>query len=338
MCPFSFQHMIPHYPGLGIFFTASLSFLYALIATLVLIRMGWAKDVPNNRSSHTMATPTLGGLSFALPMLVMLHATQPLTVIVALIAMLVLGGMDDMYGLSYRTRLTIQCLAGILVLTCSSLWITSFNTYPVVMWGVSLFLLVGLINGTNFIDGLNGLLTGCVMMAIFIWAIATPALMPLWLVSLASLCAFWLFNRHGQIFMGDLGSTFLGLWMGIVALTMQQHHLESAIGGLCTQGLLVTLAPLMFVWGDVTITLCHRWWRGEVLSQAHREHIIHRLADAGYGHTRVTSLYMLSVLYMGSLTLLYCSNIMPITAYIPSYLIPQALLVYGAFKASRRRL
>lgn len=169
------------------------------------------------------------------------------------------------------------------------------------------------------------------MAALIIWWIATPAWSTIFLISLVSLLAFWIMNQQGSIFMGDLGSTFLGLWIGIMALTLQSQHPEPAIGGLCTQGLLIALAPLMFVWGDVSFTLCHRWWRGEILSQAHRDHLIHRLADAGYGHTRITLLYMAGTLYMGTTTLAYVWGHIHLGTFVISYLIPQTILAHRAF-------
>lgn len=337
MCPFSFQQTIPHYPGLCLFFSASLAFLFSFITSLILIRVGFVHDVPNNRSSHVRATPTLGGIVFAVPIFLTTLWTQPVLVCASLLLIMVVGGLDDVRGLSYRTRLAAQCVAGIGVICSLSCWQTALAVPDVALWAVTLFLLMGIMNGANFIDGLNGLLSGCVMMAIIVWWVAMPQWSTLWLVCLASLLGFWVMNRGGSIFMGDLGSTFLGLWIGIVALTMQIQLPEFAVGGLCTQGFLVALAPLMFVWGDVSFTLLHRWRRGEVLSQAHRDHLIHRLADAGYGHTPVMFVYVLGTLYLGGVTLAYVWGYINLALFVACYLIPQTGLIYKAMMCSRAR-
>lgn len=341
MCPFSFQNSIPHYPGLCLFFSASLAFLFSFIIVLGLIRAGVAHDVPNSRSSHKHTTPTLGGIGFAIPILITVLWTQPWIVIIAFVGIMLVGIMDDIYGLSYRSRLLAQGLAAIILIYqlghIHSPWLLEANSFlsSALALGLTLFTIMGVINGTNFIDGLNGLLAGCVMMAIITWWLVTPALSAVWLVSLASILGYWIMNRQGSIFMGDVGSTFLGLWMAMLLLSLQTVHTEQAMGGLLTQGAVITLAPLMFVWGDVSFTLIHRWKRGETLSQAHRDHFIHRLADNGYSHNQVACLYMLGTLYMGFMTLMYVSGHLHLTAFITSYFIPQVWIARRALLLSK---
>ena len=85
-----------------------------------------------------------------------------------------------------------------------------------------------------------------------------------------------------RIFMGDVGSAFLGYSLAVLAV----------IGGLAHPRL--PLAGLLVVWPfvfDTTFTILRRLRRGENIFAAHRSHLYQRLVNAGYSHRAVTLLY-----------------------------------------------
>jgi UDP-N-acetylmuramyl pentapeptide phosphotransferase/UDP-N-acetylglucosamine-1-phosphate transferase len=173
---------------------------------------------------------------------------------------------------------------------------------------LTIFTFLSLINAANFIDGLNGLLSLSIIITLIfagIWIDFYPPLAILHYTLIAALLGFFFFNfPEGRIFMGDTGSTFLGLTLGFFALMAQQHysvftHPETAI---FNKGFVFTLLPMAFLWFDVIATLCKRAVAGKRLTEAHREHMIHILFDKGYGHTFVTLLYASCTIFMGYLT------------------------------------
>jgi UDP-N-acetylmuramyl pentapeptide phosphotransferase/UDP-N-acetylglucosamine-1-phosphate transferase len=137
------------------------------------------------------------------------------------------------------------------------------------------------INFTNFMDGLDGLVAGCMAVAIGALAIALAAPWPLWAL-VGSLLGFLLWNwSPAKVFMGDVGSTFLGaVFAGLV---LQARSCPEALG------LLLVATPLL---GDACLCVPRRLLAGQRVFQAHRLHLFQRLHQAGWPHARVSSLYI----------------------------------------------
>jgi UDP-N-acetylmuramyl pentapeptide phosphotransferase/UDP-N-acetylglucosamine-1-phosphate transferase len=86
-----------------------------------------------------------------------------------------------------------------------------------------------------------------------------------------------------RIFMGDVGSAFLGFTLAMLAV----------IGGLADPRL--PFAGVLVVWPfvfDATFTILRRLRRGENIFAAHRSHLYQRLVIAGWSHRTVTLLYL----------------------------------------------
>jgi len=105
-----------------------------------------------------------------------------------------------------------------------------------------------------------------------------PAFWPL----VGSLLGFLLWNwSPAKLFMGDVGSTFLGaVFAGVV---LQQTSFQSALG------LLLVGTPLL---GDAFLCVPRRLLAGQPVFHAHRLHLFQRLHQAGWPHARVSSLYI----------------------------------------------
>jgi UDP-N-acetylmuramyl pentapeptide phosphotransferase/UDP-N-acetylglucosamine-1-phosphate transferase len=146
-------------------------------------------------------------------------------------------------------------------------------------WLLLLIAGTAVINFTNFMDGLDGLVAGC-MAVLFAVAALTgmPALWPL----VGALLGFLLWNwSPAKVFMGDVGSTFLGaVFAGVV---LQQASFLAALG------LLLVATPLL---ADASLCVLRRLFAGQRVFQAHRLHLFQRLHQAGWNHGRVASLYI----------------------------------------------
>jgi UDP-N-acetylmuramyl pentapeptide phosphotransferase/UDP-N-acetylglucosamine-1-phosphate transferase len=137
------------------------------------------------------------------------------------------------------------------------------------------------INFTNFMDGLDGLVAGCMAVAFAALAIKLAAPWPLWAL-VGALLGFLLWNwSPAKVFMGDVGSTFLGaVFAGLV---LQAPSWPEALG------LLLVATPLL---GDACLCVPRRLLAGQRVFQAHRLHLFQRLHQAGWAHARVSSLYI----------------------------------------------
>ncbi len=219
---------------------------------------------------------------------------------------------DDYKPVSYRIRLLAHFFC-VLLLVYGDLTIEFPNFESTTnSWGAyifTIFALMSLINGANFLDGLNGLLSGCVMITLafqlcLVWPVDS-LLIAFNSLLFAALLGFFIFNfPKARIFMGDVGSTFLGLTLGFFAIIAQKYYPLSTDTAFIHKGFIYSLTPLSFLWFDVTFTLLRRAYLGHKLTEAHRDHLIHILNDCGYSHAVVSTLYFISVIVMGGLTLL----------------------------------
>ncbi len=261
---------------------ASWVFLYALIPHL---RRNLI-DQPNARSSHFNPTPRGGGVVFVLMTAVAgflallgfgissLQQPQAALPLVAL-PLAVVGFIDDRYSLPASWRYAVQLLISALLFLLSPLPLPWF-ALPVVIVAAT-----AVINFTNFMDGHDGLVAGSMAVAISALALQLMSPWPLW-VLVGALLGFLLWNWcPAKVFMGDVGSTFLGaVFAGLV---LQAPSWPEA---LC---LLLVLTPLL---GDAGICVARRLLAGQRVFHAHRLHLYQRLHQAGWTHTRVSSLYI----------------------------------------------
>ena len=256
-------------------------------------------DVPNQRSSHTVPTPRGGGVGIVAAWLLglgLLTATGrldpqfslPLGVGGAVIALL--GWWDDLAGLRPVTRLIVQCVVAVWTVA----WLGGFpelrlgaGDVALGPWGVfpSILGLVWLTNLYNFMDGIDGLagseaVTAGATAALLFASADAPGLAALSALLAAGAAGFLIWNwPPARIFMGDVGSTFLGYAFGAIALAG-----DRATGIPAT----LLLLPLAVFIMDATWTLLRRLIRGERVYEAHRSHVYQRLVHYGWSHARVT--------------------------------------------------
>ena len=144
-----------------------------------------------------------------------------------------------------------------------------------------IIVITAVINFTNFMDGLDGLVAGCMAVAIAALAIALDAPWPLWAL-VGSLLGFLVWNwSPAKVFMGDVGSTFLGaVFAGLV---LQAPSWPEALS------YLLVATPLL---GDACLCVLRRLLSGQRVFQAHRLHLFQRLQQASWSHSRVTLTYV----------------------------------------------
>jgi Fuc2NAc and GlcNAc transferase len=262
-------------------------------------RFSWF-DHPNHRSSHERPTPKSGGAGFVVAFTffsAILHSWQQLPahyflLVLSGLILAVTGLLDDIRNLGVVTRIGVQVLtAGLAVLLLGSL-------PPLVFpWGVldaqwmlvPLFVLAltWLVNLYNFMDGIDGL--AAVEAVFFSLALGIFALMdgPGPTSMLASglavaVCGFLIFNMPpAQLFMGDLGSNYLGFVIGILAVLA----IKEGVVNIWT--VMILLAVFIV---DATTTLICRIRAGYVWYHAHRSHVYQHVARRFGSHGHVLML------------------------------------------------
>jgi Fuc2NAc and GlcNAc transferase len=248
-------------------------------------------DQPNERSSHHQPTPRGGGLAFVLvasfasslawffryispPSPLFLVAAPLLALPLALV-----GFLDDRHNLPASWRYVVQLATGLLVILASPLLAPSVVLLPLLV--VVLIAVTAVINFTNFMDGLDGLVAGCMAVTMISAAIHLSAPWPIWCL-VGALLGFLLWNwSPASVFMGDVGSTFLGAVFA--TLVLQSSSWPKAFA------LLMVATPLL---SDACFCLLRRIMAGQRVFQAHRLHLFQRLHQAGWPHARVSSLYI----------------------------------------------
>ena len=251
-------------------------------------------DQPNARSSHSQPIPRGGGVAFLLVTSascgVALFSGQTLACAalpLLAVPLAVVGLIDDRLSLPSTWRYGVQLLTAVLMISYSPL-VKGF--IPAAVSGdwlllVALTLLVialtAIINFTNFMDGLDGLVAGCMAIAIGALSLALNAPWSLWAL-VGSLLGFLIWNwSPAKVFMGDVGSTFLGaVFAGLV---LQASSWIEAFG------YLLVATPLL---ADACLCVPRRLVAGQRVFQAHRLHLFQRLQQAGWPHARVSLSYI----------------------------------------------
>lgn len=240
-------------------------------------------DVPNERSSHYLPTPRGGGVAIVITFLTLLiyaylNHVVPFTYFLSfsLVGLFVafVGFMDDKNNLPARWRLLGHFLAAIWGL----FWLGGLPNLE--LFGIEVQLatvgnvfavlyLVWMLNLYNFMDGIDGLasleaICVCVGMCIVYVLVGAHELivLPLSLSMAVMGFLFWNFPP-AKIFMGDAGSSFLGILLGLLSLQAAWHSPKFLWCWLILLGVFVV---------DATVTLCRRFFRGAKVYEAHRNH------------------------------------------------------------------
>lgn len=256
-------------------------------------------DVPNERSSHLRVTPRGGGLAIAATTLLcaLLIYVADIAGPRELLAWCVGGGLvalagllDDRWGLSARFRLLIHSVA-----SCVLVWAAN-GMAPLPWFGASIDLgwfgllvmaiaVVWSINLFNFMDGIDGLAAS---QAVFVagagaaLAVDGVAASPSNLMAVALAAAtlgFLAWNwPPARIFMGDVGSGFLGFMLAACMFLSVREGSSTVWTWLTLHGAFLA---------DATVTLLVRLARGERIYEAHRTHAYQHLARRWRSHRPV---------------------------------------------------
>lgn len=274
----------------------------SFVLTAVLRRYALAKsiiDIPNARSSHSVPTPRGGGVAIVLtflltlPFLVM-ATLAPISVALALggagALVALVGFMDDHGHIAARWRLLGHFLAAGWAL----FWLGGLP--PVIVFGsefnlgwfgqlVAILYLVWMLNLYNFMDGIDGVasieaISACLGACLLFWLSGFEDLIWLPMLMAAAVAGFLFWNfPPARIFMGDAGSGFLGITLGVLSIQAAWASSQLFWAWLILLGVFTV---------DATFTLIRRLLRGDKVYEAHRSHA-YQFASRRFGrHLPVT--------------------------------------------------
>lgn len=267
------------------------AFIYKYGETLKLI------DTPDGRSSHSKPIPRGGGIgiwvSFILITLFLIHDYN-----IALLGGItgLCGFSDDILNLPSKIRLFVYFL-----ISASTIFLMT-NINPLFLSLLCILFITGTLNVYNFMDGINGMagLTGVVgfgLMAYFSYFIVKDReISNLSMCLLIGCLSFLPFNfPNAKIFMGDVGSIFLGYIFSIFMLKLSLGIAEF----LCMGMFLYTF------YSDGTLTIIYRLRDGQDLTTPHRRHLYQYLCnELRIPHWKVSLSYAMIQLIFGIISII----------------------------------
>lgn len=307
----------------------------------VLAQFTGALDYPAQRKMHLNPTPILGGVAlfsaFALTVFVNNLYTEAVKgVAIAATLVFLIGTIDDIRSLSAKLRLAVQLLAvGIMIH-----YGVRVSFMPENWWGNALeilftvFWMIGITNAINFLDGLDGLASGSVMIFAAIFSLIAlqsdqPHMRFLSLALMGSCLGFLPYNfrrsKPASIFIGDGGSNFIGFTIAAIGIMGQWGDASSSVN------LIVPILVLGVPIFDTTLTTVMRIKNGHVRSFSEwvrftgKDHFHHRLVEIGLTPKKaVIAIYLVSISLGIGATVLRKSE--GVDAYL---LLMQAFILFG---------
>ncbi len=311
--------------------TVGVALTLSLTLTPLWMRLAWrwgVLDQPGGRRRHLRPVPRGGGIApvlaflvaVSLPLLVpawfprVADPNQPLwwrgLMLGTLVALL--GGLlDDVRELRPAAQFVFQVLCAVV-----AIWATLFiervnnpftDTQVVfprpLVWALTLFWVLGMMNTVNWLDGVDGLVASvaavfALVLAVHLWqrGLDSVAVWPLAL--LGAVLGFLPYNwPPARVFLGSAGAYGLGYVMAVLGI---------AAGAKVATVLLVLGLPI----ADVAWQIARRWREGRSIFLGDRGHLHHRLLDRGWSPRRVVGFYVAWSVLMGLLALTVSSRLL----------------------------
>ncbi len=321
------------------------AYLISLFVTRYMAVNHVITDVPNTRSSHAIPTPRSGGLGIFIVFLFFSvvfwfsnRDAVPDWFFAFFVSATLIGFhslYDDITGRPALEKLIIQIIAAMIIVWHDLVIDLPFGGYWLEV-AITMLWVVGMTNATNFMDGLDGLVSGIFSLALvffcmILYSVGYYNLYLLGLTMIAGLMGFLIYNfPPAKIFMGDVGSCLLGfLYAVMVVVLLAEYHSPW-----------VMLASVLVVFNllfDVMFTVTRRLIRGDNVMQAHRSHLFQLMNRLGYEHLTVSLCY-LGVTFLQGLLAIWVLTYQTSSVWFIVFLLLLAHLIYAALvmRASKR--
>ncbi len=304
-------------------------FLVSLILTFLIKNYAIKNalvDIPNDRSSHTVAIPHGGGIAIAITWFLGIsylfyiddiNKSLYFALMVGIIIS-VISYFDELFELSAKLRLFVQASVAFFGLY----FLGGFEKIDLVIFSIenqvlssifAILMIIWFINLYNFLDGIDGYAGS---EAVFL---GTAGFLLFsgshFLVLVVAILGFLVWNWHkAKIFMGDVGSTLLGY--NVAIFTIYYSNQESS-------NLWIWIILFGLFWFDATLTLYRRYKNREKLSLAHKKHAYQRLTQSGWAHDKVVlfsilvNVILFCIVYLiSNILIAFCTSLMLLYAII----------------------
>ena len=304
---------------------ASVTYLATPVARRFAVWWGAMAEV-RDRDVHDEPTPRLGGLGMAagliaamlvasqLPLMrsVFAGSTEPQALLSGALVLVVLGMLDDKYGLDAPTKFAGQALAGAVMALqgIAIVWLPIDGTLvldPVTSALLTVLVVVVAVNAINFVDGLDGLAAGIVgigslaffaysYLLSFEYGFTRATLAALVSAILAGMCAGFLPHNinPARVFMGDTGSMLIGLLLASSVITLVGQLDPNVVPGpTFVPALLPILLPAAVMAVpllDMLLAVVRRTRAGRSPFSPDKQHLHHRLLELGHSQRRAVLL------------------------------------------------
>lgn len=330
--------MITHFflENLGI--TALLVFLFSLIVAyfalpsiIFVVKQKNLMDKPNERSSHSEKTPTLGGISFFVSLVFTLFMFRSfdedlvgINILSGAGALFFVGLKDDLVGVNPSTKIIGQVVATLILFFGTNLKIISFDNFlgitDIPYWFsvfISCAIVMAIVNSYNLIDGINGSasMVGMVIFGIFAYVFYDAEMHYYFLLSMTCigfLLAFLRYNLSAKkrVFMGDTGSMIVGFLIAVLAIKFFALNTASLENAIITPAnkVWVLLSIIFIPFFDTTRVFTTRLLKKHNPFKADRTHIHHIITDyIKLSHPK-TSMLLAAINLVVFITILYLNT------------------------------
>ncbi|QQD86030.1 MULTISPECIES: glycosyltransferase family 4 protein [Jeotgalicoccus] len=302
-------------------FLLCISFVISLILVPVFIylakRFGFV-DYPNYRKVHKVPMPYLGGVAILVSFTIVTLFAQPAEIeykpiIIGATILCFVGLVDDKYDLKPFVKFIGQLVAisvpiyyGIIIDTITPFGIEiNFGVLSVL---VTVIWLAAIINAINLVDGLDGLATGVVIIALASIAVITIFqsnifVMMICIILIGSLLGFLPYNFHpAKIFLGDNGAMMLGYIVGVLSII--------GFKNITFISLFFPIIILGVPFIDMFFAVIRRYREGVSVMRADKNHLHHRVRHLGFSHREsVVLIYFIALLFAIGGVVMYLATV-----------------------------
>ncbi|MGB7070949.1 MAG: glycosyltransferase family 4 protein [Pyrinomonadaceae bacterium] len=261
-------------------------------------------DVPNHRSSHLEPTPRGAGLVIVVVCLSAYTLLSGISLswgyLTGAAGIAIVSWFDDVYSVPFLWRYIVHSLAAVLVILdlgfFSEVFIPIYSQQiDIGILGAVLtyFWIVWLVNAYNFMDGIDGIAGLQAVVAGIGWLVLSYSIgiegIALYAGVLTAASLAFLFHnwQPARVFMGDIGSAFLGFTLAAMPLLAVKGEPVIEKGKFPVAAVCFVF-PFLF---DTIVTLIRRLARGDRVWLPHREHLYQQLVIGGMAHYKVALVY-----------------------------------------------
>lgn len=289
-----------------------------------LVRIALDKNIvdnPNARKLQRKPVPVLGGIAVFFGSVIGLgcaslvcNCSELFIVVVAMMIMLYTGTLDDILDLSPGLRFLVEIFTVLLLVYVGGYSLNDFHG----LWGIhqipqylavplTVVAAVGIINGINLIDGVDGLSSGyCILTSLFFggmfWGVGDQVMTMLAVVAAGSLIPFFfhnLFGKSSKMFIGDGGTLVMGIVISVFVMRTLTHGTFCEIYDPKNVGLIpFMLAVLAIPVFDTLRVMITRILKHKSPFHPDKTHLHHMFIRLGCSHAATTLAILLLNLFV----------------------------------------